>query len=118
VLEGGRAFLCRGSGLAFESEFQHLLRENLANADDQVFEFRQPRAPLGALGAPELVSQIFGDALDVNAYFFYFLTPLFVACHPWLLLEVAANSRKNSSRESTTTGSCQANHVLHPLRTE
>jgi hypothetical protein len=101
--------------LAFEAEFQHLLGENIANADDQIFEFRQPRAPLGALGSPELVGQVFGDSLDVSAYFFYFLTPLFVACHPWLLLEVAANSRMNLSRESTRSGSCHANHVLHPL---
>jgi hypothetical protein len=39
MLEGHGAFFSRGEGLAFQTQFEHLLREDFANLDDEVFEF-------------------------------------------------------------------------------
>src|SRR6516165_7875323 len=114
VLEGRRTLFRRGECLAFQAQFQHPLRENFANLDDQVFEFSQLRAPRRPFGSPEAVGKVFGDTLDVRADFFYLGAPLFAACHPWLLLEVVAKTQTSLSRESTKTGSCHANQVLHP----
>jgi hypothetical protein len=70
-LVSGRTFLDRRSGLAFQAEFEHLLGEDFANLDDQVFELRQFGAPRGPPGSPKAVRQVFGDAFEVSARFFY-----------------------------------------------
>jgi hypothetical protein len=93
LLESGRPFLDRRGGLAFQAEFEHLLGEDFANLDDEVFELRHLSAPRWPLGPPKTIRQVFGDAFDVKARFFYLLTPFFVACHPWLPVEVKAKSR-------------------------
>lgn len=90
MLEGAGTFLRRGKGLAFQAQLQHLLRENVANLDDQVFELRELGAPRGTFGSPDAVRKVFGHTLDVTADFFYLRAPLFVSRHPWLLLEVKA----------------------------
>ena len=96
VLEGGGTFLRRNEGLAFQTQIQHLLRENFANLDDQVFELGQLGAPWGTFWPSDVVCKVFGDALDVSADFFYLRSPFFVSCHPWLPLEVKAKTRKSS----------------------
>jgi hypothetical protein len=90
MLEGHGAFFSRGEGLAFQTQFEHLLREDFANLDDEVFEFSQLGTPLGTPGSPDAVRKVFGDAFDVSARFFYLGTPLLVACHPWLPVDVKA----------------------------
>jgi hypothetical protein len=92
-LVSGRTFRDRRSGLAFQAEFEQLLGKDFANLDDQVFELRQLGAPRGPFGSPKAVRQVLGDAFEVSARFFYLWTPLSVACHPWLPVEVKANSR-------------------------
>jgi len=93
LLEAGRPFRDRRGGLAFQAEFEHLLRENLANLDDEVFELRQLGAPSRPPGSPKTIRQVLGDTFEVKARFFYLLTPFFGACHPWLPVEVKAKSR-------------------------
>jgi hypothetical protein len=114
VLEGAGTFLSRGEGLPFQAQLQHLLRENVANLDHQVFQFRELSAPPGTAGAPDAVGKVFGNALHVMADFFYLGDPFLVSCHPWLLLRVKAKTQSNLPRESTTSLSCLANHVPHP----
>jgi hypothetical protein len=93
LLESGGPFLDRRGSLTFQAEFEHLLGEDFANLDDEVFELRQLGAPRWPLGSPKAIRQVFGDAFDVNARFFYLLTPFFDACHPWLPAKVKAKCR-------------------------
>ena len=81
-MESWGTFLNRRAGLAFQAQFEHLLGEDFANLDDEVFELSQLGTPGGPLGSPEAVRQVFGDALEVSARFFYLWTPFFMACHP------------------------------------
>src|SRR5258708_4362991 len=82
LLECAGTFLGRRAGLAFQAQFEHLLREDLANLDDEIFEFGHLGTPGRPPGSPDAVRQVFGDALDVSARFFYLWTPFLVACHP------------------------------------
>jgi hypothetical protein len=113
-LQGAGTFFRRGQSLAFQAQLQHLLRENVANLDDEVFELRELGAPCGTFGSPDAVRKVFGDTLNVRADFFYLVAPFFVSCHPWLPLKVKAKTQSNSARESTTSRRWLANHVLHP----
>jgi hypothetical protein len=92
LLESWRAFLDRRAGLAFEAEFEHLLGEDFANLDNEVFELGQFGTPLGPPGSPEAVRKVFGDAFEVSARFFYLWTPFFITCHPWFPVEVKAKN--------------------------
>jgi hypothetical protein len=76
--------------LALQAQLKHPLREDFANLDDEILQFRQLGAPAGPLWPPDAVGKVFGDAFDIGTDFFYFGAPLFEACHPWLLLEVVA----------------------------
>lgn len=113
-MQGLRSFFRRGAGLALQAKLEHLLGQDITNLDDEILQLRQLRAPLGSLRPPDAVGKVFGHALDVGADFIYFGAPLFVACHPWLLIEVAAIRPTSLRRESTTPLSCHANQVLHP----
>jgi hypothetical protein len=116
VLECRRAFCRRGEGLALQAELKHLLGEDFADLDDEIFELRQLGTPGRPFGPPEAVGKVFGDALEVSARFFYLGTPLFVAYHPWLPVEVKAKLKTDRPRQSTRRPACPANHVLHPIQ--
>jgi hypothetical protein len=90
VLEKCGAFFHRCDGLAFQTKLKHFLGQDFTNLDDEIFELGQLGAPRRPLGSPEAIRKVLGDPLDVIADFFYFLTPFFVACHPWLPVGVAA----------------------------
>ena len=115
LLEGRRAFFSGDRGLAFQAQREHLLGQNFADFNDQVFQLRQFGAPLRSLRSPDAVRQVFGDAFNVGPDFFYFLTPFLSACYPWFLLEVKAKLETNLPRECTTSCSCLTNHVPHPF---
>jgi hypothetical protein len=91
VPECCRAVFGRGQGLAFQALLEHLLGEHFPNLDNQVFELGQLGPPLGTFGSPNAVRKVFGHTLDISTNFLYLGTPFFLACHPWLLLEVEAN---------------------------
>jgi hypothetical protein len=93
LLASRGALLDRRAGLTLQAECEHLLREDFADFDDEVFELSQFGAPGGTLGSPEAIGQVFGDAFDIGARFFYLWTPFLVACHPWLPFQVTAKRR-------------------------
>lgn len=84
------AFFRWRAGLAFQAQLKNLLGKDFANLDDEILKLSQLGAPGRPLWPPEAVGKVFGDAFDVSTHFFYLGAPLFGACHPWLLLEVAA----------------------------
>jgi hypothetical protein len=92
-LEFGGPLFDRRAGLAFQADFEHLLGQDVANLDHEIFELRQLGAPRGPVRSPEAVGEVFGNAFEVRARFFYLWTPFFVACHPWLPVEVKAKLR-------------------------
>ena len=68
--------------LAFQGHVQHLLRKHGADAEADVFQFRQRDAPGQAGGAIELVDEILGDALHIGPQFFDLGSGFFGSCHP------------------------------------
>jgi hypothetical protein len=57
--------------LPFEQQRQGLLREDVAQGDDEVFELGQFGTPGWTLRTPQLVGKVFGDAFEVTAVFFH-----------------------------------------------
>jgi hypothetical protein len=88
--DGGSGLLVQGSGLACQALVEHLLGEELANIQAQGFDLGQLGPPDRALGAVELLDQVFGYSLDVSPHFVYLRTPLCLLCHPKLLPGVAS----------------------------
>src|SRR5271165_3740913 len=116
VLEGRRSFFHRSGCLAFQSKFQHLLREYFTNVHDEILQLTELGAPPRPGGPPKAVREVFRDPLDVTADFFYLLTPFLGARHPWPPVELVANVSTNFHAESTIPASWLANHVPHPRR--
>jgi hypothetical protein len=56
-----------GRGLPGEGQVEHRLGKDFAEFKEDVFDLGELGAPGGALGAVELLDQIFGDPLDVGA---------------------------------------------------
>jgi len=68
--------------LAFQGRVQHLLRENGANAEANVFQFGQGDAPRQSGRAVEFIDKVLGNALHVRPHFFYLGSGFFGSCHP------------------------------------
>ena len=79
-----------GGGLPRPGVGQPLLAEQLADGDEQILDLGQLGPPGRAVGAEELVDQVFGDALDGGADFFYLCGALLGSPHPWLLSELGS----------------------------
>jgi hypothetical protein len=105
LLEGRRSFFQRGSRLAFQAQFQHLLGQDRTKIDDQVLQFTEFGAPPRPGRPPDAVREVFGNALDVGTDFFYLVTPFLVACHPWPPLDVTAKPRTSLTGELTMPAS-------------
>ena len=78
-------------GLAGEGFGQHLLGEDAAEVEEEVFKVGQGGAPSGAVRAVELVHQVLGDAFEVGTNFFDLGTPLFGTRHHETLSQLTAN---------------------------
>jgi hypothetical protein len=84
----GVGLLGVGGGLAGEGLVEHLLGKDGAEGEEEVFDLGEAGAPGGPARAVELVDEVFGDAFEVRAYFFYLRGVLFGARHPWFLSAV------------------------------
>jgi hypothetical protein len=82
--------LLGGRGLLGEGQVEHLLGKDFADFQEDVFDLGELGAPGGALGAVELLDQVFGDPLDVRAQFFHLRGALLGSRHPWLLSELGS----------------------------
>jgi hypothetical protein len=80
----------RCGGLLGEAEVEHLLREDLTDFQQYVFNLGESGSPSRALRAVEFLDKVFGDALDVGSQFFYLRSALFVSRHPWPLSQVGS----------------------------
>ena len=67
---------------AYDSRVQHLLRENGADAEANVFPFGQGDAPRQPGGTVQLIDEVLGNALHVGPHFFYLRSGFFGSCHP------------------------------------
>ena len=63
--------------LAFQGRLQHLLRENGADAEANVFPFGQGDAPRQPGGTVQLIDEVLGNALHVGPHFFYLRSGFF-----------------------------------------
>ena len=70
---------------------EHPLGENVLDGDEVVFDLREFGAPGGAVGSPDAVDQMFGDAVQVGADFVDGGGGGFGECYPWHLIGVGAN---------------------------
>jgi len=68
--------------LTFQGRLQHLLRENGADAEANVFPFGQGNAPRQPGGTVQLIDEVLGNALHVRPHFFYLRSGFFGSCHP------------------------------------
>jgi hypothetical protein len=68
--------------LAFQGRLQHLLRENGADAEANVFPFGQGDASRQPGGTVQLIDEVLGNALHVGPHFFYLRSGFFGSCHP------------------------------------
>jgi len=59
--------LVRGGSLLGEGQGEHFLCEDFADFEENVFDLGELGPPGGALGAVELLDQVFGDPLDIGA---------------------------------------------------
>jgi hypothetical protein len=84
---------CEGFG-------QDFFGQDTAEVEEEVFQVRQGGAPGRPRGAVELVHQVFGDAFEIGADFFYLGTPLLGTRHHSSLSRLAANEPTDFLRSS------------------
>jgi hypothetical protein len=107
----GLLFL-QGLGLAGEAQVEHPLRQDVADFHQEGFEVGQGGAPGRAVGAVELIDQVFGDALDVGPHRFRLRRALLGSRHPWVLSVLVAKARL-----AFLSGSVRTQHtVCKPCR--
>lgn len=82
ILEGRWPLVVRHQRLAFQGQGEHLLRKDLLNLDEEVFQVSQLGSPGRPLGPPETVGQVFGHAFDIRTDFIHLGGALLGACHP------------------------------------
>lgn len=70
-----------GGGLAGQGLGEHLLRQDVAQLQQQSFDLGQLGSPARPVGAVELVHEVFGDPLDIGPHFFYLRGALFGCRH-------------------------------------
>ena len=80
-----------GSGLSGEGIGEHRFAQHLADGDEEVLDLGQLGPPGGAVGAIELVDQVFGHAFDVGPDFFHLGGALLGWRHPGLLSGLRSN---------------------------
>jgi hypothetical protein len=83
--------LVGGRGLLGEGQVEHPLGKDFADFEEDVSDLGELGPPGRAVGAVELVDEVFGDALDVGAQFFHLGGALLGSRHPWLLSELGSN---------------------------
>ncbi len=87
-----RGPLGRGTiGLPLESLLKHPLGENVLDVDEEIFDLSEFGPPRRTVGPPDLIDEIFGDAVQVRADFVDARAGLFGERHPWHLIGVGAN---------------------------
>jgi hypothetical protein len=86
----GRGLLRQGLGLAGEGEVEHLLGQDFADFQEEVFDVGEGSAPGRPLRAVKLIDEVFGDTFDVGPHLFRFRRTLLGSCHPWVLSELVS----------------------------
>jgi hypothetical protein len=84
--------LSGGSRLPGQTLVEHLLGEDLAEGQEQVFDLGQACAPGRAVGAVEFIDEVFGDALDIGADFFHLGGAFFGSWHLRFLHELVSRT--------------------------
>jgi hypothetical protein len=104
-----------GGGLAGEGVIEHFLGEDGTHSQEHVFDLRERSPPGRAVGAIELVDEVFGDALDVRSHFFYLWSRFLCPCHPWLPPQLASKTSMDFPYPVYEPAIAAANHVARPL---
>jgi hypothetical protein len=91
----GRGLLGQGLGLAGQTEVEHLFRQDFTDFQQEGFDVGQGGAPGRSAGPVELIDEVFGNAFDVGAHFFYPVSPLFGRWHVRILSGLAAKGQSN-----------------------
>jgi hypothetical protein len=90
--------LGQGLGLTGDGQVEHLLGEDLTDLKEKILDLGQGGPPGGAVGAIELIDEVFGNAFDVRTDFIYLRTPLFLACHLPFLAQVVSKAGTSSPK--------------------
>jgi hypothetical protein len=92
----GRA-LRVGGGLSGEGLGEGLFGQDVAEFEQELFDVGELGAPGWPVGAVQLLDEVFGNALDVGAYFFHQRSPLLGLRHVLVLSPLATIRATGSS---------------------
>src|ERR1700687_249897 len=81
--------------LASQGLVQQLFAEDFPDIQAKVFNLAEFCAPSRALRAIKLVSQVFGNTLNVSPHIVYFCGALLFSRHPWPLSGLESQSESN-----------------------
>jgi hypothetical protein len=110
----GRRRLGLGGGLAGEGVIEHLLGEDGTHSQEHIFDLRESCPPGGAVGAIELVDEVFGDALNVRSHFFHLRSRFLWPRHPWLPSQLASMTSTDFTSSVYEPAIPAANNVVRP----